>query len=125
MRTIRQNTFETNSSSTHSVAIVTEEEYENLINGKYYLRTTYDFDVINHQERNDIIYERMVQEDWEFPTGIYDLDDEISKFLEDYDERYDLPCNYEDYIDDSSVETCYYTTQSGDKIIAVSIYGYD
>ena len=125
MKTIRQNTFETNSSSTHSVAIVTEEEYENLRNGKYYLRNQYDFDVINHQERNDIIYERMVQENWEFPTGIYDLDNEISKFLEDYDDIYELPVHYENYIDDYNVETCYYTTQSGDKIVAVSIYGYD
>ena len=34
MKTIRRNTFETNSSSVHCVTILSDKEYQNIKNGK-------------------------------------------------------------------------------------------
>ena len=34
MKTIRRNTFETNSSSVHCVTILSDKEYQNIENGK-------------------------------------------------------------------------------------------
>lgn len=42
MKTIRNGTFETNSSSTHSIIIMTEEEYNNWENNKLLLDTKSD-----------------------------------------------------------------------------------
>ena len=46
MKTIRANTFETNSSSTHSLIILTEEEEQKLDSGELYLSTKYNTDLI-------------------------------------------------------------------------------
>ena len=40
MKTIRRNTFETNSSSAHCVTILSDKEYQNIKNGKAVIDTT-------------------------------------------------------------------------------------
>ena len=51
MKTIRANTFETNSSSTHSMIILTEEEYDKLESGELYLN---DDEIITKEEAKNI-----------------------------------------------------------------------
>lgn len=43
MKKIRQNVFETNSSSVHSLIICTDEEYEKLNNNKLYINNFEEF----------------------------------------------------------------------------------
>lgn len=84
MINIRANTFETNSSSTHSITICTEEEYNKFINGE--LGVDFDGNLVPKEEAK------------------YDID----TYGEDY-ERYEE----------------YYTSPSGDRIVAFGYYGHD
>ena len=56
MKTIRANTFETNSSSTHSMIILTEEEYDKLESGELYLN---EDEVITKEEAKNIFLKYM------------------------------------------------------------------
>lgn len=64
MTTIRKNTFETNSSSTHSFAISRDSHS--------YERLEYIFSTILHGDK---------RHDWDYTAGIEDIDDE-SQLLE-------------------------------------------
>lgn len=88
MINIRKNTFETNSSSTHSITICTEEEFEKFKNGE-------------------------LMRDWDGTlVSVKDNNNELHTY-EDYD--YDMYETFEEY----------YTTPSGDKIVAFGYYGND
>lgn len=61
MKTIRRNVFETNSSSTHSITMCMEGDYEKWKNGElYYLE---DSDKFVNKEQRDIILKKLVLED--------------------------------------------------------------
>jgi hypothetical protein len=104
MKVIRFNIFETNSSSTHSLCICTEDEYEKWKNG----------DLIYSYWENDMI---------EPPDNLDELLDEDSpEFDEDaqYDYRtYDYEDDYLEWYD------YHFTTPSGDKMVAFGWYGHD
>ena len=56
MRQIRQNTFETNSSSTHSLVLCTEDEFNDWVAGKTLLNT-YTHTFVNYPEPSTRDYE--------------------------------------------------------------------
>ena len=61
MKTIRRNVFETNSSSTHSITMCMESDYEKWKNGElYYLE---DSDEFVNKEQRDIILKELVLKD--------------------------------------------------------------
>ena len=114
MINIRFGTFETNSSSTHSLCICTEDEYEKWKNGEM----VYDDDYqslhplteenskklieLNHFSRDELSWD-----DYEFTTRnlAYDAAKEYHDYLEYYDH--------------------YFTTPSGDEMVAFGWYGHD
>ena len=134
MKTIRHNTFETNSSSTHSLLILTEEENYKMNNGELYLTNKYDETIITKEERDTIFYEAISN----YNETIVDYNDEmgaklittIEEFMEtdDYlDNRSEFPCNIDEWADREYLAYDYsnYTSPSGDKLVIHVVYGND
>lgn len=88
---IRQGVFETNSSSTHSITIVTEKEWDRFVNGEL---------VLDYRELVEVTDENKNDEDFE---------------------------TYEDFSNNEYLEhyITYFTTPSGDKMVAFGKYGYN
>lgn len=100
MKQIRVGVVETNSSSTHSLTIVSEEDYNKWVDGKLLF------------DRND---EKLVElpEDYQKKRDDGDWDD------------FDLQ-SYGDWCDTEKENfTRKYTTKSVDKIVAFGKFGYD
>lgn len=127
MKTIRANTFETNSSSTHSMVILTEEQDNQLRNGELYLTNKYDETIITKEERDDIFYKAIEEYNKEYPQDIIST---IEDFMEtDYycDNKDEFPCDMNEWgdYDYLSYETSNYTSPSGDKLVIHVVYGYN
>ena len=134
MRQIRQNTFETNSSSTHSLVLCTEDEFNNWKSGKTLLNT-YTHTFVDYFEPSTKDYEEAkvdyasgmtkymkswdnltVEERKEYTVDYIKNRDDID-YLETYDQY-----SRDSYLDWFSQK---YTSPSGDKIVAFGRYGYD
>lgn len=97
---IRQGVFETNSSSTHALAICTQEEWDKLQSGEY---------LVNEWSINQII-------DANDPKAINDPDS-ISEWYITYDELYDRK-PFEFF-------TRHFKSPGGDEMVAWGYFGYD
>lgn len=96
MKTIRYGTFETNSSSTHSLIICTDEEYKKWMDDEMVLDRYADAIVSMPSE------EQLEEDDWEYVK------------YSDYYDKIDMETFHEEY-----------TTKHGDKIHIFGWYGYD
>lgn len=114
-RIIRKGTFETNSSSTHSLTFMTKDQFDKWRNGELY-KERYG-DRLYTKEEYDKLVEKTAEEN---NTTVEELKDAPSW-------EYELPESYEEWRDDEYLETDYdsYTTEHGDEIVAVCKYGYD
>lgn len=122
MKVIRLGVFETNSSSTHTMVIMSEEEYDKWKKGEL-LKYRWEDKFITKEE-NDEIIKRLVEdyakeynipvEDVDIDDLKYEYDDDIAYTFEEYDDRMDLESDIEEY-----------TTKSGEKLIIKCWYGYD
>lgn len=134
-QTIRFNTFETNSSSTHNVVIIPDEQWEDWCNGKlFYLQ--YDWGhynekliKVNNGSRfftKDFLEKCNIFEDADKMPIKEDFEDEddYDQALEEWFADMELVNNEHDdeYLECDSNE---YTTKSGDKIHIICHYGYD
>lgn len=126
MKTIRYNTFETNSSSTHSMLILTEEEEQKLNSGEFYLTSRWDNNIILKEKRNEIIIEAMTLDSFIINSDL-SIDENIENYLEDCDDRSDLPMSLDEYLDRCDLETdsTNYVSPSGDKLKIICQYGYN
>ena len=97
MKTIRRGVFETNSSSTHSITIVSEEEFEQWKNGK------------------------LLHDPWN--NELVSIPDEDHNEITDHDEELETYSDWED--NESEVYVEKHTTKNGDKIVVFGTYGYD
>ena len=104
---IRRNVFETNSSSTHSITICTEDEYEMWKRGEVYW-SRYSEEFVSKEE---------VEEGFNKSKC-----DDFNDYL--YEEGLSTFDRYEDDIEMETYEE-HYQTKSGDKIVAFGYYGYD
>lgn len=109
MKQIRNQVFETNSSSTHSITICTEDEYEMWKRGEVYWCRWYE----------TFVSKEDVEEGFNKNKGRYD---DFNDYL--YEEGL---YTFDRYNNDMEMETYeeHYQTKSGDKIIAFGYYGYD
>lgn len=96
MKTIRYGTFETNSSSTHSLIICTDEEYQKWVNGEMVLDRYADAIVPMPSDQE------LEEDDWEYVK------------YSDYYDKIDMETYEKEY-----------TTKHGDKIHVFGWYGYD
>jgi hypothetical protein len=112
MRTVRRGVFETNSSSVHSLTIVTEEEFEKWNEYNY----MYDGKVYTFEEAK----EKLAEEYKFLNTAEYVSRDEWEEVLSDWNFKTTENFNndYEDF-------TEYFVTPSGDKMVAFGYFGHD
>ena len=116
-RQIRRGVFETNSSSTHSITMCSQEEYDKFKNGELYINW-HDSFVTKEEIIEDIRKERCDFDN----LSDEEKDNVIKRYMKDMELR-----DYESYWDDDYLEGYEdsYTTKSGEKVIAFGKYGYD
>ena len=113
MKVIRFGVFETNSSSTHSICICTQEEFDKWKKGELY----YDYwDEALISESDIPLEERELIHLDEYAEENEDRYDEIKDAKNDY-RVYDRESEYLEWYDKR------FTTPSGDKMIAFGWYG--
>lgn len=136
MRQVRSGVFETNSSSTHSLTICTETEFDKWMAGNLVL-DTYEgkfvkvntkltdkdkFDAERYYEKN----KKAFWKSWDQLSN-EEIEAWYKKYMEDNNQldeyRYQT---HHQYIYDSDLETFTqrYTSPSGDKLVAFGKYGY-
>ena len=122
MKTIRANTFETNSSSTHSMIILTEEEYNKLESGELYLN---DDEVITKEEAKNIFLKHMNEDKYEYDNDL-SFEENIKNYLDEF-EYYsgEYPQSLENWKEEDELEsdTNIYISPSGDKLRIICKYG--
>ena len=122
MFTVRNNTFETNSSSTHSMVICTEDEWNKWVNGELFAcRWKSGFktkeEVVEEYKKE---YSSFFDKEGNFITN--DRFDSLEEFMEYYStEWYDL----DRWVGDLESDETTYTTPSGDVVKIICRYGYD
>lgn len=129
-RQIRTNVWETNSSSTHTCYITTQDMYDEWIENDRYLfdGSSYAFDE-GHKPKCGKIYAK--NEVKEFITKYYQYFDSEDN-LEDEDVWREIIgdagfCMYEQFCDDDYLEFFEerYTTPGGEHVVAFGKFGYD
>lgn len=122
MKTIRANTFETNSSSTHSMIILTEEEYDKLESGELYLD---DDEVITKEEAKNIFLKHMNEDKYMYDDDL-SFEENIKNYLDEF-EYYpsEYPQSLETWKEEDELEsdTNIYISPSGDKLKIICKYG--
>lgn len=125
MITVRSNTFETNSSSTHSLIIDTEDKIRKFMKGElWYSDTTetkdrlVDCDTIAEYLRNKGEAEDSIKRVLE--AAPEDVDDVLESLGYDWEFR-----SFYNWEGDLEYEYDTYTSPSGDKLAWVAKYGYD
>lgn len=124
MKTIRANTFETNSSSTHSMIILTEEEYDKLESGELYLN---DDEIITKEEAEKIFLKSMNEDKYIYDNDL-SFEENIKNYLDEFDYySYDFPQSLETWKEDNELEFDInkYVSPSGDKLKIICKYGYN
>lgn len=114
MKVIRAGVFETNSSSTHSLCICTQEEFDAWKKGQLY----YDYWHDTLIAEKDIPMEE---------RELIHLDEDAEENEDKYDEITDAKSSYQTFGYEESL-VWYdkkFTTPSGDKMVAFGWYGYD
>ena len=111
---IRRNTFETNSSSTHSLIICTDEEYDALNNGLLYIAKYGNIDEFYTKEELEEKYEKDIK--WKSQANY----DSFEQWC--YDNDY---CTLDNWYDDLEYDETSYITKSGDKINIICKFGFD
>lgn len=131
---VRCGVFETNSSSTHSLSITTEETYEKWKNGEL-LYDEYKDEFIectnlddSQKEEAKNYYEdkrRDYWKDWEQLTDS-EKDSWYVKYAKTIENNND-GMTYDEYMYHGNLETYsrHYTSPSGDKLVIFGEYGYD
>lgn len=131
-QTVRQNTFETNSSSTHNMVVIPESKMEAWENNElYYARYVWGKEVKEFVEKNNgrLLYTKQELID----SGMFD---DMPK-REDFEDEYEFEDAIEEYFDDSDFVTVdkwekdletdehVYTTEAGERLHIICQYGYD
>lgn len=119
---IRRGVFETNSSSTHSLTMCSEEEYKKWENKEL----LYFEDEDKFATREDIIKELKNEKNWDGSLMYSDVNWEDKDEVDDVFMEESIK-TFEEFFNDDFLETFEqsYTTQNGDEVIAFGKYGYN
>lgn len=143
---IRRNTFETNSSSTHSITMCYENDFEKFKKGELFYdrcdNKLVDKDVRIKRLKKDFISSNSEYEDhvfhfrgktWEYgkiDEVLFDLisNEELEEYVEEgyFDDSYYIPITYDEFMN-GDLETYEeeFAIDGGQKIIAFGQYGYE
>ena len=134
-RQIRRGVFETNSSSTHSLTMCSEEEFEAWKRGEVLFQEWGSENFVSANKLSDYD-KKKASEDYDenkddFQKDWKDLSDEAkqnyyTKYAKEHDIIDEDAKTYEQYMNEGDLETFVqrYTSKNGDKIVAFGEYGY-
>ena len=134
-RQIRRGVFETNSSSTHSLTMCSEEEFEAWKRGEVLFQEWGSENFVSANKLSDYD-KKKASEDYDdnkddFQKDWKDLSDEAKqKYYTKYAKEHGIidedAKTYEQYMNEGELETFIqrYTSKNGDKIVAFGEYGY-
>ena len=138
MVNIRYGTFETNSSSVHSLMIATDEEYKKLVAGELYIDSAHDIFLTKTEVINILLDEVAVDQLSDFWHNYLEKDteliptvewfntisiDDFDEFLREFSDGISSFDNYGgEYYEQYDTD---YTTEHGDKIHIFGYYGND
>lgn len=138
MRQIRRGVFETNSSSTHSLTICTEDEFNKWKDGEL-MFDSYNYELVEvntkiteeEKENAKEYYEDSKKAFWKLWDQLSEEEIEAwyEKYMNDFDklDTYRYKTRNQFLYESNSLETFTqrYTSPSGDKLVAFGYYGYD
>lgn len=138
MRQVRRGVFETNSSSTHSLTICTQEEFDKWLRGEV-MFDTYDEKLVKVNITMSDADKKFAQEYYDDQKKTFwkswdqlsteEIEAWYEKYLTDYDklDAYRYQTRNKFLYDGSGLEsfTQHYTSPSGDKLVAFGKYGYN
>lgn len=128
MKTIRQGCFETNSSSTHSITLCMENEFEKWKNGELYWNRWDEKLVPKEEVEKEFakIREEFISENPGFDENDEEWQEELEKYINEDGKTY---YSYEDFNNYDYMEYETYEdsfkTPNGEKVIAFGYYGQD
>ena len=145
MRQIRRNVFETNSSSTHTLAICTEDEYKDWQNGKLlfnkwketFIKNTIKITKQGREEAERCYnqYKGKYYKDWSELTDAEREEYTYNHIAQQRRQEKSLSfeedgLTYQEFMqncnnDGLETETSHYTSPSGDKLVITCAYGYN
>ena len=121
MKTIRIGTFETNSSSTHSITMCMESDFLKWQNGEMYWNR-WNEELVP----KEIVEKKFLKENTGVSKEDLDFKDKFEEYLNDDDKTYYTYEEFNDY-DYMEYETYAnkYNTPNGDTVVAFGYYGQD
>ena len=134
-RQIRRGVFETNSSSTHSLTMCSEEEFEAWKRGEVLFQEWRSENFVSANKLSDYD-KKKASEDYDDNKGDFqkdwkDLSDEAKQkqyiqYAKEHDIIDEYAKTYEQYMNEGDLETFVqrYTSKNGDEIVAFGKYGY-
>ena len=128
MKTIRQGCFETNSSSTHSITLCMESEFEKWKNGELYWNRWDEKLVPKEEVEKEFaeIREEFISENPGFDENDEEWQEELEKYINEDGKIY---YSYEDFNDYDYMEYETYEdsfkTPNGETVVAFGFYGND
>lgn len=127
MRQVRRMTFETNSSSTHSITMCLKNDYDKWEAGEVYLNDDGGWSSNSpYKEKQFVTKEEAIDilTNNKYPPekDLTKLDDEELDDIFKDNEIYTYDNYWRDYLEDYEV---YFTTPNGDTVVAFGQYGHD
>ena len=125
MKTVRLGTFETNSSSTHSITMCMESDYEKWKNGEMYWHRWNDELVSKEEVEKEMakLREEFIADNPDFDENNEEWKEKLEQYINEdktyytYEEFNDYDyIEYETYVDK-------YNTPNGDTVVAFGYYG--
>lgn len=125
MRTVRRGTFETNSSSTHSITMCMESDYEKWKNGEMYWHRWNDELVSKEEAEKEMtkLREEFIADNPDFDENNEEWKEELEQYINE-DKMYYTYEEFKDY-DYIEYETFVDTfeTPQGEKVVSFGYYG--
>ena len=121
MKQIRRNVFETNSSSTHSIAFATKSEFERWRDGELFYKRSWS-DASKFLAMDEAIAE--IKSSKYYGRELDDISTMDTEVIYAIFREYDI-YDYEGWGYDYESDVTHYTTPGGEEIVAVCYYGYN
>lgn len=122
MRVIRLGVFETNSSSTHTMTILSEDEFKQWKDGDLF-KYKWKEEFVSKEDSEKLI--KQLKEDYskKYNVDIEDID--LYELSDEYEEE--IMLTFDQYNDwkDLEYDINRYTTKSGEEIVIICWYGND
>lgn len=127
MKTVRLGTFETNSSSTHSITMCMESDYEKWKNGEMYWHRWNDELVSKEEVEKEMakLREEFIADNPDFDENNEEWKEELEQYINE-DKMY---YTYEEFNDYDYIEyetfVDIFETPQGEKVVSFGYYGSD